>query len=127
MDRRSRLLMFVRSRGRHCCSPRLGGPRGWLRTSRPLEITSMASILPPGHRSAATVPGTVREPAAGGQGGVRPSLPARQTILFLSALLLLHATNPLAWGRFDSALWFPPTGLGLALIAWFGPRAALWL
>jgi PAS domain S-box-containing protein len=42
-------------------------------------------------------------------------------------LLLLHATNPLAWGRFGSALWFPPAGLGLAFIAWFGPRAALWL
>src|SRR5262249_38404637 len=38
-----------------------------------------------------------------------------------------HATNPLTWGQVGSALWFPPAGLGLALIAWFGSRAALWL
>jgi PAS domain S-box-containing protein len=84
----------------------------------------MASIFPPGHQSQATVSETLRE----GTGGSGPLLHVRRrTILVLSSLLLLHATNPLAWGRLDSALWFPPAGLGLVLIAWFGLRAALWL
>jgi PAS domain S-box-containing protein len=48
-------------------------------------------------------------------------------ILVLTSLLFLHATNPLAWGQVGSCLWYPPAGIGLALIAWFGPRAALWL
>jgi PAS domain S-box-containing protein len=36
-------------------------------------------------------------------------------------------TNPLAWGTSDPSVWFPPAGLGLALIAWFGHAAALLL
>jgi PAS domain S-box-containing protein len=39
----------------------------------------------------------------------------------------LHLTNPLAWGDTGPGWWYPPAGLGLALIAWFGPRAALWI
>jgi PAS domain-containing protein len=37
----------------------------------------------------------------------------------------LHLSHPLTWGQSWPELWSPPTGLGLALIAWFGPRAAL--
>src|SRR5207249_3665651 len=40
-------------------------------------------------------------------------------------LALVHLTQPAAWGRLDPGLWYPPAGLGLALVAWFGPRAAL--
>ncbi|HZV05338.1 MAG TPA: PAS domain S-box protein [Gemmataceae bacterium] len=84
----------------------------------------MASNFPSGHPSPATVSETVREGTAGS--GLSLHVHGR-TILFLSSLLLLHAINPLAWGQIGSVLWFPPAGLGLALIAWFGPRAALWL
>jgi PAS domain S-box-containing protein len=43
------------------------------------------------------------------------------------ALVLLHLSHPLTWGRPWPGLWFPPAGLGLALVAWFGPRCAVWL
>jgi PAS domain S-box-containing protein len=55
----------------------------------------------------------------------------------LLGVLLLHLAHPLTWGLLlpqlprtqgpaGPLLWFPPVGLGLALVAWFGPRAA-WL
>jgi len=47
--------------------------------------------------------------------------------VLLASLPLLHLTTPLLWGDRGPALWYPPAGIGLALIAWFGPRAALWL
>jgi PAS domain S-box-containing protein len=59
--------------------------------------------------------------------GVLPSSDRRsRKILIFLALLLLHGTNPLAWGEIDSISWFPPAGVALTLIAWFGVRAALW-
>jgi hypothetical protein len=45
----------------------------------------------------------------------------------LLALPLLHLSNPLTWGEIGPSLWYPPAGLGLALIAWYGPRGALLL
>src|SRR5262245_49668222 len=54
-----------------------------------------------------------------------PVLGPRSIWLALGGLLLLHLTNPLAWGSSRPALWFPPAGIGLVLVAWFGPRAAL--
>jgi PAS domain S-box-containing protein len=45
----------------------------------------------------------------------------------LAALVLLHLSHPLTWGRPWPGLWFPPAGIGLALVAWFGPRFAVWL
>ncbi len=54
-------------------------------------------------------------------------LARRRWIGLLAFLSLLHLTNPLAWGISGSGCWYPPAGLGLALIAWFGPRAAWWL
>src|SRR6202007_148656 len=120
--------LFVRTGGRPCCSVRIGRPRGLVIASRLEESPSMAAKLPPGHGSAATVPQTVPDPAAVEHASVcRSPRARRRTVLFLSSLLLLHATNPLAWGQSGSALWFPPVGLGLVLIAWFGPRAALCL
>ncbi len=46
-------------------------------------------------------------------------------LLAASALVLLHAANPTAWADFHGP-WAPAAGLGLVLIAWFGPRAG-WL
>ncbi|MGH7173360.1 MAG: PAS domain-containing sensor histidine kinase [Gemmataceae bacterium] len=66
------------------------------------------------------------KPTALAHAGIPP--PTRRGLLvFLVSMLLLHLSNPLAWGSFGSSRWFAPAGLGLALIAWFGPRAALWL
>jgi PAS domain S-box-containing protein len=42
-----------------------------------------------------------------------------------AGLVLLHLSHPLTWGRPVPDLWFPAAGLGLAFVAWFGPRAAL--
>jgi PAS domain S-box-containing protein len=42
----------------------------------------------------------------------------------LAGLALLHLTHPLAWGALPPNAWFPPAGIGLALVAWFGPRLA---
>lgn len=58
--------------------------------------------------------------------GQSPKNPHR-SFVFLLSLLLFHVTNPLGWGESGLASWFPPVGLGLALLVWFGPRAALWL
>ena len=86
-------------------------------------------MVPPpasGQPSATKVAETVSKPATGGRAGIHP--PARHGLLAsLVSLLLLHLCNPLAWGSMSSSRWFPPAGLGLALIAWFGPRAAMWL
>src|SRR5947209_4571129 len=54
-----------------------------------------------------------------------PPAPGPGWRVLLPGLLLLHASNPLAWGQAPPALWVPAAGIGLALIAWFGPRAAL--
>jgi hypothetical protein len=43
----------------------------------------------------------------------------------LAALAGLHFLQPSAWGLTAPALWLPVAGLGLALVAWFGPLAAL--
>ncbi len=51
----------------------------------------------------------------------------RQRLLLLACVPLLHLTTPLAWGQTGTGWWYPPAGLGLALIAWFGARAALWI
>ena len=40
----------------------------------------------------------------------------------LAAVLLLYLTNP----TISLGLWAPAVGLGLVLVAWFGPRAG-WL
>src|SRR5262245_41201358 len=40
-------------------------------------------------------------------------------------LFLLALIQPLSWPHGPTPLWFPTAGLGLVLIAWFGPRAAL--
>jgi PAS domain S-box-containing protein len=47
--------------------------------------------------------------------------------------LVLHCTHPMTWGALfprpptsqGPFLWFPPAGIGLALVAWLGPRGAL--
>ena len=59
--------------------------------------------------------------------GVRFSPPSRRSLALLAllAVALLHLTSPAAWGDFPG-LWAPAAGLGLVLIAWFGPRAG-WL
>jgi PAS domain S-box-containing protein len=60
--------------------------------------------------------------------GMRPSRrpAAPRTAAILAGLALLHLTHPLAWGALPPNAWFPPAGIGLALVAWFGPRLA-WL
>src|SRR5262249_4492731 len=69
-------------------------------------------------------------------GGARPTPKARPVPterllpwwLFLPALALLHLSHPLTWGvHTDPSLWFPTLGIGLALVAWFGPRAGMLL
>lgn len=51
----------------------------------------------------------------------------RGTAQFALALVVLHLSNPLCWASAYPPLWFPPAGIGLALLAWFGPRALPWL
>jgi PAS domain S-box-containing protein len=46
-------------------------------------------------------------------------------LLATAGLLLLYVGHPLAWQRRPPALWFPPVGLGIVLVAWLGPRAAV--
>ena len=53
------------------------------------------------------------------------ALPSR-VLLIAAALVLLHLTHPLTWGRSVPDVWFAPVGIGIALVAWFGPRI-LWL
>ncbi len=45
--------------------------------------------------------------------------------LLLALLVLLHLAHPSTWGRSGPGLWFPPAGLGLALVAWFPLRLAV--
>jgi PAS domain S-box-containing protein len=40
-------------------------------------------------------------------------------------VVLLHLAHPLTWGYTPIPIWFPPVGLGLVLVAWFGPLAGL--
>ncbi|HZY87914.1 MAG TPA: PAS domain S-box protein [Gemmataceae bacterium] len=58
-----------------------------------------------------------------------PAAPPGRSRLWvvLGSLVLLHLSHPLTWGRPWPGLWFAPAGLGLALVAWFGPRFAVWL
>jgi PAS domain S-box-containing protein len=87
----------------------------------------MAPTPSTGQASATTVAETVSEPATVAPTGISPFTARRGLFVVLVSLLFLHLSNPLTWGGDGSARWFPPAGLGLALIAWFGPRAALWL
>ena len=84
--------------------------------------------IPSSQSSAATVADGPRNPSPSDPPVVssRPST-RRGWIVLLAFLPLLHLTNPLAWGVSGPEFWFPPAGLGLVLIAWFGPRAAWWL
>src|SRR5438552_1907816 len=45
-------------------------------------------------------------------------------LVLLPAVLLLALVHPLSWPGRPAPLWFPSAGLGLALVAWFGPKAA---
>jgi PAS domain S-box-containing protein len=87
----------------------------------------MAPISPIGQHAPAPVAETVREPLETVRAALTPLFLRHRRTILLASLLLLHLTNPLAWGAMGPTLWFAPAGLGLALIAWFGPRAALWL
>jgi PAS domain S-box-containing protein len=49
----------------------------------------------------------------------------RQIWLAILGLALLHLGHPLSWGFSTPGYWFPPLGVGLALVAWLGPRALL--
>ncbi len=65
-------------------------------------------------------------PAADHPGGKRDAAAPRPAVVMLAGLVLLHLTHPLAWGALPPDSWFPPAGVGLALVAWLGPRLA-WL
>ncbi|HXG11244.1 MAG TPA: PAS domain S-box protein [Gemmataceae bacterium] len=45
--------------------------------------------------------------------------------LAAAGLLCLHLGHVLAWQREMPYLWFPPAGIGLALVAWLGGRGVL--
>jgi PAS domain S-box-containing protein len=49
----------------------------------------------------------------------------RRWLLAAAGLAVLHLAQPLTWGGSPPDLWFAPLGLGLVLVAWLGPRAAL--
>src|SRR4051794_28136626 len=77
-------------------------------------------------------PAPVRTPPLPSGSGSRKGRPEKpgsrdggRVWLVLGGLLLLHVLHPLTWGVARPSLWFPPAGLGLALVAWFGPRGAL--
>ncbi len=55
----------------------------------------------------------------------RAGAPTRRWPLLLGGLVLLHLNNPLIWDLHSPALWFPPAGLALVLVAWLGPAGAL--
>jgi PAS domain S-box-containing protein len=46
-------------------------------------------------------------------------------LLALFGVAALHLTNPLTWGLAEPRLCYLPLGIGLVLVAWLGPRAAL--
>jgi len=84
----------------------------------------MAPAPPSGPASVPTVAPSARIDRA----GVSPSSRTSPRLVVLLAFLpLLHLSNPLTRGDIGPGLWYPPAGLGLALIAWYGRRAALWL
>jgi signal transduction histidine kinase len=62
---------------------------------------------------------------AGSKPERKQATPRRHWLLAGAGLLLLHLSNPLVWRHSVPVWWFPPVGLGLALVAWLGPRAVL--
>lgn len=86
----------------------------------------MAPTPSSGSSSANPLAEPLCESAAAAHAAVHSPVAGRGLLVFLLSLLLLHLTNPLAWG-ITSSPWFPSAGLALVLIAWLGPRAALWL
>ena len=44
---------------------------------------------------------------------------------FALASIFLHLSQPSAWNQAEPHVWFAPLGIGVALIAWFGPRMLL--
>src|SRR5262249_55456759 len=64
-----------------------------------------------------------RRPASAASLSRSPIL--QQTLVWLLALALLPASQPLTWQWEPPGLWFPPPGVGFLLVAWLGPRAAL--
>jgi PAS domain S-box-containing protein len=87
----------------------------------------MAPVSPSGHPSVSALPDDSHTAPAAPRAAPPSWSTPRRLITLLAALLLLHLSNPLTWGEIRPGLWYPPVGLGLALIAWYGRRAALWL
>jgi PAS domain S-box-containing protein len=56
-----------------------------------------------------------------------PTPPDRRWLLALVGFLLLYLGHPPVWDRSLPGLWLAPAGLGVALVAWLGARAALLL
>src|SRR5207248_2555202 len=70
-------------------------------------------------------PGTPGHSSSGKRGSPLPPDNRTRAWMVVAALVVLHLTHPLTWGRSTPDLWFPPAGIGLALVAWYGSRAAL--
>ncbi len=78
--------------------------------------------------SSANAAGTVPPlPRPDSLGVGRSASASRRTVFLLLALVLFHFSNPLGWGFSRVDVCFPPAGLALVLMAWFGARAAAWV
>src|SRR5262249_46501783 len=74
--------------------------------------------LGPGGRNDATV----KRPASR-TNGAKPR--AGHGWFILVAIVALHGTHPVTWGRPEGMLWFAHLGIGIALVAWLGSVGAL--
>src|SRR5262249_48358885 len=65
------------------------------------------------------------EDAAKRPGPLARLLVDRRWLLAVVGALLLHIGHPIGWHGARAELGLPALGVGLALVAWLGPRAAL--
>ncbi len=83
-----------------------------------LDTTERAGEAPFGRQTTSRPRRFTAEPPA------RPPA-GRRWWLAVAGLVVLHISHPATWTPGAEPLWYPPVGLGLALTAWLGLRAAV--